>query len=129
MSGVSLWPAIADAEVDRIGFAEFHAAGSKSGMFMLRQGDWKLIYYVGMPPQLFDLRHDPEEMNDLGADHPKVALLESRLREICDPEAIDAQAKADQREWIEYWGGRAAVMAEGSLVYTPPPGGTAEIEN
>ncbi len=129
LPGISLWPAIADAEAERVGFAEFHAAGSKSGMFMLRDGDWKLIYYVGMPPQLFDLRNDPEEMNDLGAGHPKARLLEARLREICDPEAVDARAKADQRKWIEHWGGMAEIIAEGSLVYTPPPGGTAEIEH
>ena len=114
---------------DRVGFAEFHAAGSKSGMFMLRDGDWKLIYYVGMPPQLFDVKHDPEKRFDLGAGHPKVKLLEARLREICDPEAIDAQAKADQRARIEHWGGREAILAEGALVYTPPPGGVAEIQH
>ncbi len=128
LPGISLWPAIADAEEERVGFAEFHAAGSKSGMFMLRDGDWKLIYYVGMAPQLFDLKQDPEERHDLGAGHPKARLLEARLREICDPEAVDIQAKADQRKWVERWGGIKAVMAEGSLVYTPPPGGTAEID-
>ncbi|MGI9476779.1 MAG: sulfatase-like hydrolase/transferase [Hyphomicrobiaceae bacterium] len=129
LPGVSLWPAIGEAEEDRVGFAEYHAAGSKTGMFMLRDGDWKLIYYVGMAPQLFNLEHDPEEKSDLGADHPKAKALEARLREICDPEAVDAQAKADQRAWIERWGGTAAIMAEGALVYTPPPGGTAEIQH
>ncbi|MGI9523679.1 MAG: sulfatase-like hydrolase/transferase [Hyphomicrobiaceae bacterium] len=128
LPGISLWPAIADADEDRVGFAEFHAAGSKSGMFMLREGDWKLIYHVGMAPQLFDLKNDPDEMTDLGADHPKAMLLETRLREICDPEAIDAKAKADQRKWIDRWGGKTAILDEGSLIFTPPPGGTAELE-
>lgn len=129
LPGISLWPAIREAETDRVGFAEYHAAASKSGMFMLRDGDWKLIYHVGMPAQLFDLASDPREQVDLGPDHPKASELEARLRTICDPEAVDARAKADQRAWIEHWGGMEAVMAEGSLVYTPPPGGTAEIQH
>ncbi len=49
------------------------------------------------------------------------------LRSICDPEAVDARAKADQRAKAEFWGGREAVAADGLLVYTPPPGGQAEI--
>ena len=129
LPGISLWPAIETSETDRVGFAEFHAAGSKSGIFMLRDGDWKLVYHVGMPAQLFNLANDPDEANDLGPAHPEIKSLEARLREICDPEAVDAQAKADQRAWIEHWGGRDAVMAEGSLVYTPPPGGKAEIQH
>ena len=129
LPGISLWPAIGKAEEDRVGFAEFHAAGSKSGMFMLRDGDWKLIYYVGMPPQLFDLKHDPEERFDLGAGHPQVTWLAARLRDSCAPEVIEAQAKADQRAWIEHWGGREAIWAAGALVYTPPPGGVAEIQH
>ena len=28
---------------------------------MVRRGDWKLIYYHGQPPQLFNLRDDPAE--------------------------------------------------------------------
>jgi choline-sulfatase len=128
LPGISLWPAIAASEVDRVGFAEYHAAGSKSGTFMLRDGDLKLIYHVGMPAQLFDLGCDPDEAHDLGPNHPEAARLEGLLRQICDPEAVDAQAKADQRRWIEKWGGVDAVLAEGILVYTPPPGGAAEIE-
>jgi hypothetical protein len=33
-------------------FAEYHAQASKAGQFMLRDGDLKLIYHVGMPQQL-----------------------------------------------------------------------------
>ncbi len=129
LPGISLWPAIQRSEKNRIGFAEYHAAGSKSGMFMLRDGRWKLIYHVAMPAQLFDLELDPDEACDLGPSHPQVFRLVDLLRDICDPEAVDAQAKADQRKWIEKWGGIDAVLADGVLVYTPPPGAAAEIES
>lgn len=127
LPGTSLWPALSGPTPVRPGFAEFHATGSKAGMFMLRDGRWKLIYHVGMARQLFDLATDPAELADLGPDHPEADRLEALLREICDPEAVDARAKADQRRWIEHWGGAEAILADGTLVYTPPPGEAAEI--
>jgi choline-sulfatase len=131
LPGTSLWPAIEGDEADRPGFAEYHAVGSKTGVFMLREGPLKLVYYVGMPPQLFDLEADPDEAHDLvkdGAGLERARSLEAKLRRICDPEAVDAQAKASQRAWADRWGGREAVAAEGFLVFTPPPGHEAEIE-
>lgn len=127
LPGLSLWPDIAAAR-PRTAFAEYHAAGSATGGFMLRDGRWKLLYHVGMPRQLFDLEADPGETNDLGPDHPEADRLEALLRGICDPEAVDARAKADQRAWIEHWGGADAIAAEQLLVYTPPPGAEAEME-
>lgn len=128
LPGLSLWPEIAAARPARPVFAEYHAAGSRSGSFMLRQGRWKLLYHVGMPRQLFDLAADPGETRDLGPDHPEADRLEALLREICDPEEVDSRAKADQRRWIERWGGADAIAAEALLVYTPPPGAPAEME-
>jgi choline-sulfatase len=127
LPGRSLWPAIQEEEADVTGFAEYHAVGSKAGSFMLRERDWKLIYHVGMPAQLFDLASDPDERQDLGPDHPEAARLQALLRRICDPEAVDARAKADQRAKAEFWGGREAVAQDGLLVFTPPPGVTAEV--
>jgi choline-sulfatase len=131
LPGTSLWPAAQGHEVERTGFAEYHAVGSKTGVFMLREGALKLVYYVGMPPQLFDLAADPDEVHDLvkeGTGLERARALEAKLRTICDPEAVDAEAKASQRAWADHWGGREAVAAEGFLVYTPPPGHEAEIE-
>jgi choline-sulfatase len=131
LPGTSLWPAIEGSEAERTGFAEYHAVGSKTGVFMLRDGALKLVYYVGMPPQLFDLEADPDEARDLVADGSGLELareMEAKLRTICDPEAVDVQAKGLQRAWTDRWGGREAVAAEGFLVFTPPPGHDAEIE-
>lgn len=131
LPGTSLWPAIMGHESPRTGFAEYHAVGSKSGVFMLREKNEKLVYYVGMPPQLFDLEVDPDEAHDLvkeGTGLDRAKALEAKLRLICDPEEVDARAKASQRAWVDRWGGREAVAAEGFLVFTPPPGHDAEIE-
>ena len=49
--------------------------------------------------------------------------IEQALRRICDPEAVDARAKADQHAKAEFWGGNVAILKEGLLVYTPPPDG------
>ena len=98
---------------------------------MLRRGDEKLIYHVGAPPQFFDLAADPDEIHDLvqtPAGRVGAAELERALRRICDPETIDRRAKADQRAKAKFWGGNAEILKEGLLVYTPPPGVTAEIE-
>ena len=45
-----------------------------------------------------------------------------RLRAICDPEAVNRWAFADQRAKIEAAGGEAEVRKLGSYPYTPAPG-------
>ncbi|MDA0359092.1 MAG: sulfatase-like hydrolase/transferase [Proteobacteria bacterium] len=120
-----------DDDFDRLVFSEYHAMGSKTGAFMIRKGPWKLIYYVSMKPQLFNLSEDPEELRDLGVD-PEFrdirSKLERELRLICDPELIDAKAKADQTAIIEANGGIEAVVAKGGFGATPPPGVNAEFK-
>ena len=113
-------------EADRVAFSEYHAAGSPSGAYMVRRGDFKLIYYVGYEPELFDLKRDPEEGVNLATD-PQYATalrdLESVLRSIVDPEDADKRANLAQRKLIEGLGGPDKVMA--NLVteknYTPIP--------
>ena len=127
----SLWPAINGNNRNRQVFAEYHAAGSFAGGFMLRVGDLKLVYHAEMEPQLFDLASDPDELSDLAGNTEHRQILEQMitdLRVICDPETVNRQAKADQRAMLEKWGGAEAVRAEGMLVYTPPPGAIADIQ-
>lgn len=83
---------------------EFHGTTLPTGMFMLREDDWKYIHYVGQAPQLFDLENDPAEIRNLAQDKPdKLAALDSRLREICNPEDIDAKVKAYDRASFARW--------------------------
>ena len=91
---------------------------------MLRKGRWKLNYYVDFPPELFDLEKDPEELVDLASDPSSADVLkelEAALRDICDPEAMNALAFSDQAALIERYGGREAALKLGAPGATPPP--------
>ncbi|MBN9425499.1 MAG: sulfatase-like hydrolase/transferase [Burkholderiales bacterium] len=114
------------ADPERAVFSEYHAAGSNTAGFMLRKGRWKFHYYVRHRPELFDLDADPEELNDLAGDpaHADVVRqMEAELRRICDPEAVDALAKQDQRAMIERLGGLAVAAKMGAGGATPVPVG------
>jgi choline-sulfatase len=116
--------AVTSPDPERLIFSEYHAAGSNTAAFMLRKGRWKYHYYVRFRPELFDLETDPEEENDL-AEAPRYAdvvrEMESALRSICDPEAIDALAKSDQQAMIERVGGPQVAATMGATGATPAP--------
>ena len=44
---------------------------------MIRDNNWKFVYFKGLEPQLFDLQNDPEEFFDLGKskEHKKIVEL------------------------------------------------------
>lgn len=114
--------AAAPADPEREIFSEYHAAGSNTGGYMLRKGRWKYHHYVGMRPELFDLVTDPQELVDRAGDADCTDILlsmEAALRRVCDPEAIDSLAKADQRALIERHGGREAAARIGAKGATP----------
>ena len=92
---------------------------------MLRKGKYKFIYYVEYEPELFDLETDPEETTNLAGDPAfadVVTEYEGYLREICDPEKTDRQAKDDQNALIEEFGGRDKALHTGTPGATPVPG-------
>jgi len=96
---------------------------------MLRRGRYKYHYYLGFAPELFDLEDDPEEERNLAPDPEYAELLkdfEAELRKICDPEAVDRKAKADQDALIEKFGGPEKARSIGTPGATPVPGGTHE---
>ncbi|MEL6521885.1 MAG: sulfatase-like hydrolase/transferase [Pseudomonadota bacterium] len=112
------------SDQERVVFSEYHAAGSTTGGFMVRKGDWKLVYYVGHPPQLFDLASDPRETTDCSGQKKTAAILAdllAELRRIVDPEAADARAFADQAKRIEQLGGIDAIRAKAEIGFTPAP--------
>jgi len=126
LPGASLF-GIADAPHDegRLVMSEYHAAGSVSGCFMLRRGSLKFIHYVGLAPALYDLATDPEELHDIAGDPARAADLAAfdlALRAICDPAAVDAEAKQVQQALIAQHGGAERILRRGGRSYTPVPG-------
>lgn len=131
LPGISLWQAVRGDEQDRTAFAEYHAMGARNAGFALREGDHKLVYHVGMPRQLFDLKSDPLEERDLLAErqeHPLADKLEADLRRIVDPEEVDRKAKADQLAHAEKHGGLEAVANAGVFSASPIPGKEVDLE-
>ena len=112
------------ASDDRPVVSEYHATGSHSASFMIRQGSCKLIWYVDGRPQLFDLASDPEELQDLGTDpqHGQtLARMHDLFLRVLDPRKVDARAKARQAELRQRLGGDAAILASADYGYSPVP--------
>lgn len=131
--GVSLFGLAQGDQPDRTVLSEYHGMGSTVGAFAIRNGDFKYVYYAhpDYPSQLFDLGRDPEELVDLSTNpHYAKQLKEchSRLLKLCDPDAVDARAKARQAQLLQENGGRKAVIARGDLGFTPAPGTAADFQ-
>jgi choline-sulfatase len=114
-------------EPDRTVLSEYHDGGAPTGYFMIRRDEWKYVHYVGAAAQLFNLRDDPFEENDLGHDwgHRGVrSECEAALRALLDPDAVNRQAFADQARRIEALGGREAIlrMRDQEFGFTPLSG-------
>ena len=126
LPGRSLYALADGAETERSVVSEYHDGGAITGITMLREGRWKYIAYAGFAPQLFDLQEDPEERRDLGLEDRHAALrarLHARLCDVLgDPEAISAQAFADQAARIEALGGLDAIYARENFDHTPVEG-------
>lgn len=131
IEGLSLFALAQQDQPERALLTQYHGSGAATGAFMLRKGHYKYLYYVGYRPQLFNLEADPEERCDLALDKKYSDMLcefELELRKHLDPESVDAQAKADQRDIVKRNGGRAAVEKRGSFGTTPAPGENPEFD-
>jgi len=123
--GISIGRLANGERPERTILTEYHGMGSTTGAFAIRHGRFKYVHYVKYTPQLFDLEADPDESRDLAADPAYRTVLtrcEEKLRALLSPEEVDARAKKRQAEQLEYYGGRAAVIARGDLGFSPPPG-------
>jgi choline-sulfatase len=122
--GISLRRLAEGETPDRTLLVEYHATGSAAGAFMVRVGKWKYVYYANLPAELYDLEADPEELHDLAADPAHQAERQrchARLLELCNPDAVEQQAKARQAELIALHGGRQAIVERGDFGNTPAP--------
>lgn len=137
LPGISLRKlACTEDDPDRTILSEYHDGGSTTGTFMIRWQHWKYVHYVGHAPQLFDLEQDPNELQNLATicpEHPAtIAALaegERRLRDICNPDAVNTQCFADQKAKILALGGEEACLNAYKFNHTPTPREQAEISN
>ena len=69
---------------------------------MARQGEWKLIYHHNQPPQLFDVRQDPQELHDRAGDPDCRDLVEALTARIFadgwDPERITRRLREKRQD-------------------------------
>lgn len=123
LPGRSLIQTANQPDTNRLAFSEYHDGGCTNSFYMVREGDWKLIHYVNNPPQLFNLANNPDETLDLASrpgSQPILHHLTNQLRTILDPEAVSAQAHADQARRVAELGGREAILASGGdFGFTP----------
>ena len=70
-------------------------------MTMIRTREWKLVHFIGETfGQLFDLKNDPDEMNDLWNDPNHQVQKDQLLRRMLEWH-IESQLKT--ANWAERW--------------------------
>ena len=125
LPGTSLLRLLNGEDADRTVFSEYHAVGSMTGIFMVRFGALQIRPLRRLPAATIRPRADPMETRDLALEpnnEVTIAEGERRLRAICDPAKVSAQAFDDQERRIRELGGAEAVLKRGSYPYTPAPG-------
>ncbi|MHA1372401.1 MAG: sulfatase family protein, partial [Promethearchaeota archaeon] len=77
-------------------FSMYTGTAANTSMFMLRTGRWKYIVYPGYEPQLFNLKNDPYEINNIAKSEPEtVKFLDEKLRRVCNYKLV-------HKEWQIY---------------------------
>lgn len=130
LPGRSLLPVVQGADKlpdDRPIFADYFAASSITGMYMIRKSNFKLCYYAYYPSQLFDMEKDPEETRDLAGDPAYASIiddLEAELRKVVDPERTALRCRMEQLDKMNEYGGYRRIMKNGPMfAYSPVPKG------
>jgi choline-sulfatase len=95
------WEDVAFSEYCADEYVPRNIDGGRTYQRMIRQGDWKPIYYHSMEPQLFNLAADPAELIDRAQDAGCRAVraeLVARVLQDWDPTAIAAKMAAKRAD-------------------------------
>lgn len=106
LDGHSLMPDLFGRPTEHPGWvlSQFHDTTCCTGTFLIREGDWKYVVYVGYKPLLFNLKDDPREINDLSEKLPdKVKEMDELLRQVVDYEAVDRKVKDYDKTSFRAW--------------------------
>nr|XP_033773269.1 arylsulfatase K isoform X1 [Geotrypetes seraphini] len=116
LSGFSLIPLLNKEAEDEVSsyklhpnwaFSEFHGCNVNASTYMLRTDKWKYIAYAdgsSVPPQLFDLSADPDELINVATNFPRVAhCLDTKLRTIIDYPSVSDSVHHYNKEQFSSW--------------------------
>jgi choline-sulfatase len=85
---------------------EYTAEGSQAPLVCIREGDFKFSHCELDPPMLFNLKDDPQELNNLAADPANADIVTTwmeRVRARWDMKAFDSAIRESQaRRWVVY---------------------------
>lgn len=102
-------------------FSEYYASGADEPRCMLRLGRYKLNWFVGHSPELYDLETDPGEWRNL-ADDPDhasvVADLSGRIQAMWDGQDIAWRVEVSKR--------RRRLILQAESTYLGPPAPPAQ---
>ena len=103
MDGRSLLPHLLESDKNRHDevIGEYMAEGTLVPLVMIRRGIYKFIYCSIDPPQLFNIKDDPHELNNLAQSSEHVEIVASFLEEVekrWNMSTITAQVLRSQRQ-------------------------------
>jgi choline-sulfatase len=108
LDGRSFYPALLGQKLEDEVIGEYMGEGTISPLVMIRRGEFKWVYSLVDPPQLFNVAEDPLELNDLiDSAHPEhkklIADFEAETAQRWDLKALHAKALTSQRQRRVCW--------------------------
>jgi choline-sulfatase len=108
LDGRSFYPALLGQKLEDEVIGEYMGEGTISPLVMIRRGEFKWVYSLVDPPQLFNVAEDPLELNDLiNSAHPEhkklIADFEAETAQRWDLKALHAKALTSQRQRRVCW--------------------------
>ncbi|KAI1900402.1 hypothetical protein AGOR_G00049580 [Albula goreensis] len=88
-------------------FSEYHGCNANASTYMLRKGNWKYITYadgLSVPPQLFDLSSDKDELCNVASQFPAVCHhLDHILHTVVDYPTVSKEVQLYNRQQFSLW--------------------------